>query len=167
MSVDGYRASKHGGTAERRRLTNAPLLTLIRTIHADVNGAYSSPPVTGEIRSRRFPASKARMAWLTSHIGVRARHKRRHRFTTIPAHKLSVATDVLNPTVKPSGLNQVFRPDIAPIWNDEGSLYRVVTLDLPNSEVVGWSVKTHMLADRATNALTRAWLRRRPATVVL
>jgi transposase-like protein len=34
VSVNGYRASKHGGTAERRRLTDAQLLTLIRTIHA-------------------------------------------------------------------------------------------------------------------------------------
>jgi hypothetical protein len=31
VSINGYRAWKRGGTAERQRLTDAQLLTLIRT----------------------------------------------------------------------------------------------------------------------------------------
>lgn len=70
------------------------------TIHADNKGSYSTPPMTVAMRSRGFPATKARMERLTSHNNVRARHKRRYRVTTIPAHKLPVAPTVLNP---PSG----------------------------------------------------------------
>lgn len=59
VSVNGYRAWKRGGTPERQRLTDPQLLTLIGTIHAKVRGAYGSPRMTDEVRSRSFPASKA------------------------------------------------------------------------------------------------------------
>jgi putative transposase len=59
VSVNGYRAWKRGGTPERQRLTDAQLLTLVRTIHAEVKGAYGSPRMTEEIRSRGFLESCA------------------------------------------------------------------------------------------------------------
>jgi transposase-like protein len=59
VSVNGYRAWKPGGTPERQRMTDAQLLTLIRTIHAEVKGVYGSPRMTEEVRSRGFPAGKA------------------------------------------------------------------------------------------------------------
>jgi hypothetical protein len=45
------------------------LLTLIRTIHAKFKGAYGSPRITEEVRSRGFPASKARVERLMSANG--------------------------------------------------------------------------------------------------
>ncbi len=41
VSINGYRAWKRGGTPERQRLSDAQLLTLIRTIHAKYKGAYA------------------------------------------------------------------------------------------------------------------------------
>lgn len=55
VSVNGYRAWKRGGTPGRARLTDPQLLTLIRTVHAAVKGAYDSPRMTEEIRERGFP----------------------------------------------------------------------------------------------------------------
>ncbi|OJB04945.1 hypothetical protein BGV52_27180 [Burkholderia ubonensis] len=55
VSVNGYRAWKRGGTPERQRLTDAQLLTLIRTIHAEVKGAYiSMGSVASQIASMRI-----------------------------------------------------------------------------------------------------------------
>lgn len=163
VSVNGYRAWKRGGTPERQRLTDAQLLTLIRTIHAEVKGAYGSPRMTEEVRSRGFPASKARVERLMSANGIRARHKRRYRVTTDSRHKLPVAPNVLNRNFTPAEPNQVFTSDITYIWTDEGWLYLAVTLDLFNREVVGWSVKPRMTMELVTDALTMAWFRRRPA----
>jgi putative transposase len=42
VSVSGYRAWKCGGIADRKRLTDAQMLALIRTIHAETKGAYGS-----------------------------------------------------------------------------------------------------------------------------
>lgn len=119
VSVNGYRAWKRGGTPERQRLTDAQLLTLIRTIHAEVKGAYGSPRMTEEVRSRGLPASKARVERLMSANGIRARHKRRYRVTTDSRHKLPVAPNVLNRNITPVEPNQVFTSDITYIWTDE------------------------------------------------
>jgi transposase-like protein len=141
VSINGYRAWKRGGTPERQRLSDAQLLTLIRTIHAKYKGAYGSPRITEEVRTRGFPASRARVERLMSANGIRASHKRRYRVTTDSRHKLPVAPNALNRNFTPAEPNQVFASDITYIWTDEGWLYLAVTLDLFNREVVGWSVK--------------------------
>ena len=43
VSVSGYRAWKRGGKPERKRLTDAQMLALIRAIHAEFKGSYGSP----------------------------------------------------------------------------------------------------------------------------
>jgi transposase-like protein len=67
VSINGYRAWKRGGATARTRLTDAQLLTLIRTIHAEVKGAYGSSRMTEEICSRGFPASKQRVETVSGH----------------------------------------------------------------------------------------------------
>ena len=43
VSIGGYRAWKRGGKPERKHLTDAQMLALIRAIHAEFKGAYGSP----------------------------------------------------------------------------------------------------------------------------
>ncbi len=50
VSMNGYRAWKRGATPGRTRLTDTQLPTLIRTVHAEVKGAYGSPRITQEVR---------------------------------------------------------------------------------------------------------------------
>lgn len=157
-----WRRWKRGGTLQRRRLSDGQLLALIRTIHAEVKGAYGSPRMTAEIRSHGFPASKERVERLMRDNGIRARHKRRYKVTTDSKHKLPVAENLLARSFTPTAPNQVFTSDITYIWTDEGWLYLAVVLDLFNREVVGWSIKPRMTADIVMDALTMAWFRRRP-----
>ncbi len=91
VSVSGYRAWKGGGIAERKRLTDAQMLALIRAIHAELKGAYGSPRITKELRDRGFPAGKERVERLMRENGIRARHKRRYKATTDSKHSLPVA----------------------------------------------------------------------------
>ena len=59
VSLNGYRAWKRGGTPERQRLSDGQLLALIRTIHAEVKGAYGSPRMTEEsVRAAFRPARR-------------------------------------------------------------------------------------------------------------
>lgn len=163
VSLNGYRAWKRGGTPQRRRLSDGQLLALIRSVHGEVKGAYGSPRMTEEIRSRGLPASKARVERLMRENGIRARHKRRYRVTTDSKHRLPVAPNLLERNFAPLAPNQVFTSDITYIWTDEGWLYLAIVLDLFNREVVGWSIKPRMSADIVTDALTMAWFRRKPA----
>jgi putative transposase len=120
VSVNGYRAWKRAGKPGRKRLTDTQLLTLIRTVHAEVKGAYGSPRMTGEIRDRGVPVSKERVERLMRENGIRAGQKRRYRVTTDSKHKLPVAPNLLNCEFTPTEPNQVFSSDITYIWTDEG-----------------------------------------------
>lgn len=163
VSVSGYRAWKRGGTPERKRLTNAQMLALIRAVHAELKGAYGSPRITKELRDRGFPASKARVDRLMQENGIRARHKRRYKATTDSKHNLPVAPNLLERNFTPEAPNQVWTADLTYIWTDEGWLYLAVVIDLFNREVVGWSMKPRMTADIVIDALTMAWFRKKPA----
>ncbi len=162
VSVSGYRAWKRGGTPERKRLTDAQMLALIRAIHAELKGAYGSPRITEELRARGFPASKERVERLMRENGIRARHKRRYKATTDSKHDLPVAPNLLDRNFMPTAPNRVWTADLTYIRTDEGWLYLAVVLDLFNREVVGWSIKPRMTADIVIDALTMAWFRRKP-----
>lgn len=163
VSVSGYQSWKRGGIPDRKRLTDAQMLTLIRAIYAELKGAYGSPRITKELRDRGFPASKERVERLMRENGIRARHKRRYKATTDSKHSLPVAPNLLDRDFRPAAPNQVWTADLTYIWTDEGWLYLAVVLDLFNREVVGWSIKPRMTVDIVIDALTMAWFRRRPA----
>ncbi len=162
VSESGYRSWKRGGKPDRKRLTDAQMLALIRAIHKELKGAYGSPRMVKELRGRGFPASKGRVERLMRENGIRARHKRRYKATTDSKHSLPVAPNLLDRNFAPSGPNQAWTSDITYLWTGEGWLYLAIVLDLFNREVVGWSLKPRMTADIVTDALTMAWFRRKP-----
>ena len=163
VSISGYRAWKRGGRPHRKRLTEAQMLALIRSIDIEFKHAYGSPRMTRELRERGFPASKPRVERLMRENGIRARHKRRFKMTTDSNHRLPVAPNVLNRQFTPAAPNRVWSADMTYIWTDEGWLYLAVVLDLFNREVVGWSIQPRMTADIVIDALTMAWFRKNPA----
>ncbi len=162
VSISGYRAWKRGGRPDRKRLTDAQMLALIRSIHAEIRGAYGSPRMVRELQARGFPAGRERVERLMRENGIRARHKRCYKVTTDSKHGLPVAGNLLDRNFAPPSPNQVWTSDITYLWTDEGWLYLAIVLDLFNREVVGWSLKPRMTADIVTDALTMAWFRRRP-----
>lgn len=164
VSESGYRSWKRGGKPDRKRLTDTQMVALIQTIHAEFKGAYGSPRLVRELRSRGFPASKQRVERLMPENGIRAKHRRRFKVTTDSKHNLPVAPNLLERNFTPAGPNQVWTSDISYLWTEEGWLYRVITMDLFNREIVGWSLKPRMTAEIVTDALTMAWFRRKPAT---
>lgn len=163
VSLSGYQAWKRGGSAHRKRLTDAQLLALIQAIHAELDAAYGSPRIVQELRGRGFPASKPRVERLMRENGIRGRQKRRYKATTDSNHALPVAPNRLDRKFEPAAPNQAWVADLTYIWTDEGWLYLAVVLDLFNREVVGWSIKPRMTADIVIDALAMAWFRRKPA----
>ena len=163
ISESGYRSWKGGGRPQRKRLTDAQMLTLIQAIHVEFKGAYGSPRMVREFRLRGFPASKERVERLMRENGIKAKHKRRFKVTTDSKHNLPIAPNLLDRNFTPDAPNQVWTSDITYLWTDEGWLYLAIVLDLFNREVVGWSLKPRMTADIVTDALTMAWFRRKPA----
>lgn len=162
VSESGYRAWKRGGKPDRKRLTDAQILALIRSIHKELRGAYGSPRMIRELRGRGFSASKDRVERIMRENGIHARHKRRYKVTTDSKHDLPIAPNLLNRNFTPLSPNLAWTSDITYLWTDEGWLYLAIVLDLFNREVVGWSLKPRMTADIVTDALTMAWFRKKP-----
>ena len=163
VSESGYRSWRRGGKPCRRRLTDAQMLALIQAIHVEFKGAYGSPRMVRELRLRGFPASKGRVERLMNENGIKAKHKRRFKVTTDSKHNQPVAPNLLDRNFAPEAPNQVWTSDITYLWTNEGWLYLAIVIDLFNREVVGWSLKPRMTADIATDALTMARFRRKPA----
>ena len=163
VSVSGYRSWRRGGKPNRKRLSDAQMLALIRSVHAEFKGIYGSPRMVRELRGRGFPASKGRVERLMQENDLRARHKRRYKVTTDPKRNLPIAPNLLDRNFNPAAPNQVWTFDITYLWTDEGWLYLAIVLDLFNREAVGWSLKPRMAADIVTDALTTAWFRKKPA----
>lgn len=163
VSLSGDRAWKHGGKPDRKGLTDAQMLVLMQSIHAEFKGAYGSPRMARERRARGFSASKERVERLMRTHGIRGHHTRRDTVTTDSQQTRPVADNLLKRDVTPGAPNQVWTADITDLWTDDGWLSLAIVLDLFNREVVGWSLKPRMTADIVTDALTMAWFRRKPA----
>ncbi|OTP79333.1 Mobile element protein [Caballeronia sordidicola] len=112
VSPSGYRSRKRGGIAQRKRLSDAQMLELIRSVHAQLKGAYGLPRMLKELRARGFPAAKSRVERLMRDNGIWARHKRRYRATTDSNHVLPVAKNLLERKVFASEPNQVWTAHI-------------------------------------------------------
>jgi putative transposase len=167
VSISGYRPWKRGGTPDRKRLTDVQMLAVIRSIDAELKGAYGSPRMVRELRLRGCTAGKERVERLMRENGIHARHKRRYKVTTDSKHGLPVAANLLDRNFTPSAPNQVWTSDITYLWTDEGWLYLAIVLDLFNREVIGWKFLPRMTTDIVADALTMAWFRRRPDAGVM
>lgn len=167
VSISGYRAWKRGGKPDRTRLTNAQAVALMSSIHAEFKGAYGSRRMHRELQARGHRIGLRRVERLMREHGIRARHKRRFKATTDSKHSMPVAENLLARHFTPEAPNRVWTGDITYIPTGEGWLYLAIVLDLFNREVVGWSIKPRMTANIVTDALTMAWLRRKPGAGVV
>jgi putative transposase len=162
VSPSGFACWKRGGGCSKR-LNEAQLLTLIRTIHAESKAAYGSPRIWREIKARGLPVGRERVARLMKEHGIRAKHKRRYKATTDSKHALPVAANLLDQRFDTSRPDQTWTADITFIPTGEGWLYLAVVMDLYTRMIVGWSMDARMTRELVISALRMAYFRRRPA----
>src|SRR5689334_23072051 len=161
-SASGFRAWLSGGSADRQRLSDQQLVSLMRAVHSEVKHAYGSPRMLDELRGRGFAVGKTRVERLMREHAIRARHKRRFKVTTDSKHNLPVAANLLDRQFSAPAPNRLWSADLTYVWTEEGWLYLAVVLDLFNREIVGWAIKERMSADIVIDALSMAWFRRHP-----
>jgi transposase InsO family protein len=141
---------------------NRRLLVAIRACHARSHRNYGSPRITRELRADGERCSENRVARLMRVHGVRAKRVKKWRATTQSAHGLPVAPNTLKRRFEVDAPNRVWASDISYIWTEEGWLYLAVVMDLYSRAVIGWSIRSHMTAELAIEALQMALLRRKP-----
>jgi putative transposase len=98
---------------------------------------------------------------------IRAKTVEKWRATTDSKHQLPIAANTLDRQFAVTAPNRVWAGDITYLWTDEGWRYLAVVLDLYSRAVIGWAMGSRLTADLATQALTMALWRRKPAKGLL
>ncbi len=135
---------------EERRLVKT-----IREIHADSDGTYGSPRVTGELRRQGWVVNHKRVERLMRIHGIVGETPKRRRVTTIPdrAHRTG---DRVQGDFHPDEPDVTWCGDISYIPTDEGFLYLAFVADLASRRILGLSMADHLRAELVCNALTEA-----------
>lgn len=138
----------------------------IRSIHRRSRRSYGSPRVHRALRKRGILCSRKRVERLMRVDGLRAKKKRRFRVTTDSNHGRRVAPNLLKrcfAVEEVGGLDRVWVSDITYLPTRQGWLYLAVVLDLASRRVVGWAMKDSLETALASDALTMALWKRKPA----
>ena len=166
VSSAGYYAWATRPESERAK-ANRALLVAVRAIHEQSRRTYGSPRITRDLREAGHGAGENRIARLMRTDGIRAKTVKKWRATTDSAHRFPVAANTLNRQFAVNEPNRVWAGDITYVWTDEGWLYLAVVLDLYSRAVIGWAMGSRLTASLATEALTMAIWRRKPAKGLL
>jgi putative transposase len=156
VSRSGYYAfEKHVPSA--RENSDRQLAVEIREVHQRSRRTYGSPRVHRELRSRKRPVGRKRVARLMREEGIVGRRRRRFRHTTDSSHGLPVAKNILDRNFETSEPNQAWVADITAIPTVEGWLYLAAILDLFSRRIVGYAmshlIDRHLVLEALAGAL--------------
>jgi len=71
-----------------------------------------------------------------SHLGLRAKAKKKYKVTTDSGHDLPISPNLLDRAFTAQGPNQKWAGDISYIWTEEGWLYLAVVIDLYSRSII-------------------------------
>jgi transposase InsO family protein len=154
---------RRSATPSARELSDAELTEMIREIHDESGGTYGSPRVTAELCRRGQRVSRRRVGRLMRRAGLEGRAKKRWRATTIADPDAAAAADRVQRAFAPGGpADARYVGDITYIATWEGWAYLATVIDLSTRRVVGWAIADHMRTSLVEDALTMAFVQRRP-----
>ena len=131
--------------------------------HVRSRRTYGAPRVHAELRASGVRCARKRVARLMRAAGLARCYRRRRARTTVadPAH--TPAPNLVARAFVARAPDRLWIGDITYIATWEGWLYLAVLVDVYSRRVVGWAMADHLRAELATDALTMALQRRRPA----
>ena len=142
-------------TREDRRLT-----VLVQASFAESKQRYGSPRVHEDLIEQDEHVSRKRVVRLMQEDGLRARHRKRYKLTTMSDHDQPVAANLLDRQFEADAPNQRWVGDTTEfVIGSSGKLYLAAILDLFSRFIVGWAVSAvndrHLTIAALEAALTR------------
>jgi transposase InsO family protein len=117
--------------------------------------AYGSRRMAHELRKRGWKVNRKRVQRLMREDNLLCVAKRKFVVTTDSGHPLPVCPN-LPPTMKVTGINQLWIADITYIRLEEEFIYLAVILDAHSRRVIGWSLDDTMAESLTVAALKMA-----------
>ena len=156
------------GSPSKRSVSDTELLKQIRTIHDESKGSYGAPRIHKELGHRQVRCGKHRVERLMRLAGLEGRCKKRFKKTTVVDPAAERAKDLIQRHFGPcEELNRRYVGDITYISTWQGWAYLATVIDLASRKVVGWAIADHMRTELVEEALSNAFLSRRPPAGVI
>jgi putative transposase len=166
VSRSGYYAWRTAGPSQRSK-DDATLIAIMRKVHADARGNPGVRRMRAGLAALGYQLSHKRVWRLMRVAGLRGRHPRAWKRTTIGGDTPVPAPDLIGRAFHADKPNQKWCGDITYIKTWDGWAYLATVIDLHSRKVVGWAIADHMRTDLVTAALDMAIEARRPPGKVI
>jgi putative transposase len=166
VSRSGYYAWRNAEPSKRSK-DDATLIVIMKRIYAKARGNPGVRRMRASLAALGHHLSHKRVWRLMKAAGLRGRHPKAWRRTTIGGDKPVNAPDLIGRAFFAERPNEKWCGDITYVKTWDGWAYLATVIDLHSREVIGWAIADHMRAELVMAALDMAIARRRPPTGVI
>ena len=166
VSRSGYYAWRTAEPSQRSK-DDATLIAVMRQLHADSRGNPGVRRLWAGLVAVGYRVSKKRVWRLMKAAGLRGRHPKAWKRTTIGGDNPVPAPDLIGRAFFAARPNEKWCGDITYVKTWDGWAYVATVIDLHSRKIVGYAVADHMRTELATAALDMALACRRPTGQVI
>lgn len=166
VSTSGYYDWRKAGPSARAR-SDAELIAIMRKLHADARGNPGVRRMRAELAAVGHRLGLKRVWRLMRAAGLRGRHPKAWKRTTITGNRPVNAPDLIGRQFSAEAQDQKWCGDVTYVKTWDGWAYLATVIDLHSRRVVGWAVADHMRTSLVTDALDMAIATRRPPAGVI
>ena len=166
VSRSGYYAWRKALPSARSK-ADITYIALLRRISANCRGNPGVRRLRAGLAALGHRLSHKRVWRLMKAAGLRGRHPRAWRRTTIGGHNPVPAPDLIGRDFTAQRPNEKWCGDITYVKTWDGWAYVATVIDLYSRKVVGWAAAEHMRTELVTTALDIALANRRPPAGVI
>lgn len=166
VSRSGYYAWRKAEPSQRSK-DDATLIAVMRHLHARARGNPGVRRLWADLAAAGYLVSRKRVWRLMKAAGLRGRHPRAWKRTTIGGDNPVPAPDLVGRAFVAEQPNEKWCGDITYVKTWDGWAYVATVIDLHSRKIVGYAVGDHMRTELVTAALDMALARRRPPAAVI
>jgi len=166
VSRSGYYAWRNAPPSQRSK-DDTTLIALMKAIHQRARGNPGVRRMRAELAALGHRLSHKRVWRLMKSAGLRGRHPRAWRRTTIGGDAPVPAPDLIGRAFYAQEPNTKWCGDITYVKCWDGWAYLATVIDLHSRKLVGWAIANHMRTELVTAALDMAIANRRPPAGVI
>ena len=166
VSRSGYYAWRGAGPSLRER-QDATLIALMRRLHAQARGNPGVRRLRAGLAAAGHRLSHKRVHRLMQAAGLRGRHPRAWKRTTIAGEAPVPAPDLIGRAFTAEQADTTWCGDITHVRTWDGWAYVATVIDLHSRAIVGYAIADHMRTSLVTDALAMAITNRAPGHGVI
>ena len=166
VSRSGYYAWRKAEPSERAK-EDATLIAIMHKLHADARGNPGVRRMRAALAAAGYLLSKKRVHRLMKAAGLRGRHPRAWKRTTIGGADPVPAPDLIGRAFFAEQRNQKWCGDVTYIKTWDGWAYLATVIDLHSRKLIGWAIADHMRTELVIAALDMAIADRNPPAGVV